>query len=943
MAKSTTRVHLLAKELGVNSKAIVEKCQAEGLDIKNHMSTISLGLAATIREWFSEGEHTTTVENTKRVDLDKVRVKAEMAKKVKEAADAVEAIEAIEVADAVDTVEAVVAEEEAPEKPSNQKRTRKMAAVAVASPKKRRRKVVAKEIPVEVEDEDIEGVEQAEVEQEVAQQPIESIGADVQVAAEGEDGGQEIAEESSVPVTEGPVAVEAKAPVVVPGGPMLGKPKPAKLAGPRVIRVEAIEPEETRRPSRPQRPQGNRPRYDSPVTQPLMPGGASGSDSGGSRGKGHGRGKKRTDYGTAATDGAKKSRAGGAKTRGARDVEDRRVRLAAARGGSGRARPSRRIEGKRLHAERLESLRPETATISEPITVKDLSAAIAVKSGEIIRKLMGMGIMATTNQGIDVEVAEMIALEFGTELTVELKQTLLEEVRVAFENREKPNLERRPPVITMLGHVDHGKTSLLDRIRTTNVAAGEAGGITQHIGAHQVEWKGHTITFLDTPGHEAFTAMRARGANMTDVVVLVVAADDGLMPQTIEAIHHAKAAGVEIIVALNKIDLPGVDINRIYGQLSEHELVPAEWSGNTEIVKTSAITGEGVEDLIEHLDYIADLKDFKADSTIAATGWVVESKMSPTQGPVATLLIKEGQLKKGDVILAGNGYGRVRTMKNPLGRSIKKATSSMAVEISGLSDVPQAGDRFFCLEDINTAKNAAEQNKMLMREKSLARKSKVTLENLFSQIAAGNVKELSLILKADVQGSVDVLIKYLTDLSTEEVKVKILHSAVGGINEGDVVLAEASGAIIIGFNVIADDRVKEIADTRGVAIRLYNIIYRITDDVKDAMLGLLEAKFEEKQVGRLTVRDTFKHSRVGTIAGCIVNNGIIMKNAKLRLIRDSIIIREKCSIDSLKHFKEDVREVKAGLECGLKISNFDDIKVGDIFEAFEIIELEKKL
>jgi len=430
---------------------------------------------------------------------------------------------------------------------------------------------------------------------------------------------------------------------------------------------------------------------------------------------------------------------------------------------------------------------------------------------------------------------------------------------------------------------------------------------------------------------------------MTDVVVLVVAADDGLMPQTIEAIHHAKAAGVEIIVALNKIDLPGVDINRIYGQLAEHELTPAEWSGNTEIVKTSATTGEGIEELIEHLDYIAELKDYKADSTIPATGWVVESNMSTTQGPVATILIKEGQINKGDIVLAGSGYGRVRTMKNPLGRSIKKASSSMAVEISGLSDVPQAGDRFFAIDDINRAKNIAEQNKMLMREKSLARKSQVTLENLFSQIEAGNVKELNLIVKADVQGSVDVLIKYLTDLSTEEVKVKILHAAVGGINEGDVVLAEASGAIIIGFNVVADDNVKEIADTRGVAIRLYNIIYRITEDVKDAMLGMLEAKFEEKQVGRLTVRDTFKHSRVGTIAGCFVNNGVIMRDAKLRLIRDNIIIREKCSIDSLKHFKEDVREVKAGLECGIKIAGFDDIKVGDVFEAFEVVELERKL
>ncbi len=927
MAKST-RVHLLAKDLGVKSKAIVEKCQAEGLDIKNHMSTISLGLAATIREWYSEGEHTTTVETAKRVDLDKVRIKEEKAKAKKAKETAKETTE-----------EETQPEAKAPKKPAKPKRTKKMAAVAIDSPKKRKRKVKEPETPVETEATDVDSTEVAI---EGGEESVATDIASTETVTETKEGGEEISAKPETSETEEPVAiVPSKPDVIVPAGPMLTKPKPAKLAGPRVIRVEAIEPEETTRPRRPR--QQNRPRYDSPVTQPLMPGAASGGDSGGGggRGKGRGRGKKKTEYG-AATDGVKKPKTANTRMR-ARDVEDRRARLAAARGETGRARPSRRIEGKKAHAEHLASLRPEKATISEPITVKDLSAAIAVKSGQIIGKLMGMGVMATANQTIEVEVAEMVALEFGTELTVELKQTLLQEIKEEFENREKKTLERRPPVITMLGHVDHGKTSLLDRIRSTSVAEGEAGGITQHIGAHQVEWKGHKITFLDTPGHEAFTAMRARGANMTDVVVLVVAADDGLMPQTIEAIHHAKAAGVEIIVALNKIDLPGVDINRIYGQLAEHDLTPAEWSGNTEIVKTSATTGEGIEELIEHLDYIAELKDFKADSTIAATGWVVESKMSATQGPVATLLVKEGKISKGDIVLAGNGYGRVRTMKNPHGRSIKQATSSMAVEISGLSDVPQAGDRFFRLEDINRAKNIAEQNKMLMREKTLARKSQVTLENLFSQIEAGNIKELSLVLKADVQGSVDVLIKYLTDLSTDEVKVKILHSAVGGINEGDVVLAEASGAIIIGFNVIADDNVKEIADTRGVAIRLYNIIYRITDDVKDAMLGLLEAKFEEKQVGRLTVRDTFKHSRVGTIAGCFVNNGVIMKNAKLRLIRDNIIIREKCSIDSLKHFKDDVREVKAGLECGLKISGFDDIKIGDIFEAFEIIELEKTL
>lgn len=626
----------------------------------------------------------------------------------------------------------------------------------------------------------------------------------------------------------------------------------------------------------------------------------------------------------------------------AKDFEERQARLAAARGESLRSRPVRRIET-RQPAEATMVERPEKATISEPITVKDLSAVLAVKVGDIIEKLMLEGVMATANQVIATDVAELVALDFGTELIVELKESLQHQIEVEFESRERKNLERRSPVVTLLGHVDHGKTSLLDRIRSTSVAEGEAGGITQHTGAYQVEWKGRKVTFLDTPGHEAFTAMRARGANMTDIVVLVVAADDGVMPQTVEAIHHAEAADVNMIVALNKIDLPGVDVNRVYGQLAEHGLAPAEWGGEIEVVKTSAVTGEGIEDLIEHLDYIAELSQFKADSKIPAVGWVVDAKMTPTQGVVATILIKEGQLKKGDIVLAGGGYGRIRMLKDSRGKIVKKATSSMAVEISGLSDVPQAGDKFFCLDDINKAKESAEQNKMRRRERSLVRRSRITLDNLFSQIEAGNIKELNIIIKADVQGSVDVLIKYLTELSTDEVKIKILHAAVGGITEGDVVLADASGAIIIGFNVVPEDRVKGIAESSGVDIRLYNVIYRITEDLRDAMTGLLEPEFEENELGRAVVRNTFKISGVGTIAGCYVSSGIISKNAKLKLIRDNIVINDKCSIESLKHFKDDVRQVKAGLECGIKIAGFDDVKIEDVLGAYEIVEIARTL
>jgi len=437
--------------------------------------------------------------------------------------------------------------------------------------------------------------------------------------------------------------------------------------------------------------------------------------------------------------------------------------------------------------------------------------------------------------------------------------------------------------------------------------------------------------------------MRARGANMTDVVVLVVAADDGVMPQTIEAIAHSRAANVPIIVALNKIDLPGCDINRVYAQLAEQELTPTEWGGQTDVVKTSAVTGEGIDQLLEHLDLMGEILELKADPTIPASGWVVEARLSAQLGPVATLLIKEGQLKKGDVVLAGSTFGRIKQIKDSFGRKIKAASSSMPVEVTGLNDVPQAGDTFYCLDDINRAKAAAEENRIRARESSLAERTQITLDNLFSQIEAGKTEELNIIIRADVQGSVDVLKKYLSELSTDEVKVRILHAAPGGITEGDVVLAEASNAIIIGFNVVPDEHAARIAETKGVEIRLYNVIYRITEDLQKSMAGLLEPEEKENIIGRVTVRATFKVSRVGTVAGCYVSSGVVNKQAKARLIRDNIVVKDNLSIESLKHFKDDVREVKAGLECGIKIAGFDDVKLDDVLEFYEIVKVARTL
>jgi translation initiation factor IF-2 len=860
----STRVYILAEELGVKSTAIVEKCQAEGLDVKNHMATISAGLAATIREWFSEGESVTTVETAEKVDLKKARV--------------------------------------------------------------RKRKQPAKEV-----------VEQAAA-------PVETKSPEVQLTKPTEPQPAKISAEAiaapGAPAKEQVIEKPIEPPKpIMPAGPRLEKPAPARLSGPRVVRVEAPD---VLSPVRPK----STPKYD--ASKGELPKVEPGEEEGGPRKAGK-SGRKlskrhkdqpyrhRTDVKD--TEGVKTLKPGGQRRQ--RDIEERRARLDAAGGEGLRLRPLRKLASK-LHPAAAPA-RPVKVVVTEPITVKDLSATLAVKSADIISKLIQQGTMATANQTISKESAEMIALEFGTELVVERKKMLEEQIRAEFEQRARTDLKKRSVVATMLGHVDHGKTSLLDKIRSTKVAAGEAGGITQHIGAYQVSWSNKSVTFLDTPGHEAFTAMRARGANMTDVVVLVVAANDGVMPQTIEAIHHATAANVPVIVALNKIDLPGLDTNRVYAQLAEHGLLPVEWGGQTEVVKTSAVTGEGINDLLEHLDYVAELLELKADDTIPATGWVVEAKMSPSKGVIATLLIKEGQLNKGDIVLAGCAYGRVKSLKSSYGKSIKTATSSMPVEVSGLNTVPMAGDRFYRLDDVNKAKAAAEENRSLSRESSLARRTQVTLDNLFSQIAAGNVKELNIIIRADVQGSVDVLTKYLSELSTAEVKIKILHASTGGITEGDVVLAEASNAIIIGFNVIADEHIAKLAETKGVDIRFYTIIYRITEDLQKSMVGLLEPEEQEKALGRAVVRNIFKVSKVGTVAGCYVSDGLARKNAKVRLIRNNIIINNDLSIESLKHFKDDVREVKAGLECGIKLAKFDDVKVDDVLDFYEIVKIARKL
>ena len=579
-------------------------------------------------------------------------------------------------------------------------------------------------------------------------------------------------------------------------------------------------------------------------------------------------------------------------------------------------------------------------TIPEVLTIKELADKMKIVPSVIVKKLFMQGKIATVNQEIDYETAEEIALEFDVLCEKEEVVDVIEELLKEDEEDEK-KMKKRPPVVCVMGHVDHGKTSLLDAIRHTNVIDREAGGITQHIGAYVVEINGEKITFLDTPGHEAFTAMRMRGASSTDIAVLVVAADDGVMPQTVEAINHAKAAGVEIIVAVNKMDKPSANIDRVKQELTEYELIPEDWGGSTIFVPVSAKTGEGLEDLMEMIALTAEVMELKANPNRRARGLVLEAKLDKGRGSVANILVQKGTLRVGDPIAAGSAFGKVRAMMDDKGRRVKEAGPSTPVEILGLNDVPNAGEVIVGCGNEKEARNFAEtfisQSKVKLLEET---KSKLSLDDLFTQIQEGNLKELGIVVKADVQGSVEAIKQSLLKLSNDEVVVKIIHGGVGAINESDVSLASASNAIIIGFNVRPDATAKETADREGVDIRLYRVIYNAIEDVEAAMKGMLDPVFEEKVLGHAEVRQTFKASGVGTIAGSYVLDGVFERDCSVRLTRDGIVIFEG-PLASLKRFKDDVKEVKAGYECGFVFANFNDIKEGDLVEAFKMVEIPR--
>jgi len=740
---------------------------------------------------------------------------------------------------------------------------------------------------------------------------------------------------------------------VAPAGPKLETKTQVRIAGPKVVRVEAPEQVEAPRPRRIGPPgTGTRPggtsdddrnrnarRKDTPGTTP--PGAGAGGSAGVKRSTGGGvperrRGRSDSDWvGASATIFSEK------------DLIEREERLA--RAGGFLKKRKQDAQNKAAHELAEDAPSEGRIRISAPFTIKDLSAATGVKASEIVKKLFLQGIMKKINDALETEKAIEIMMEFDLDLEVTQAQTAEEVVSGDFQRREVKDLRSRGPIVTILGHVDHGKTSLLDKIRNTSVAAGEAGGITQKTSAFvvgvDVEGNKKEVVFLDTPGHEAFTSMRSRGAKMTDVVVLVVSAPEGVMPQTIESINHAKAAKVPIVVALNKIDRPDAtesQVQKTLGQLAGAGLNPTEWGGDTEVVRTSATTGEGIKQLLETLDYQAQLLELKADFGGAAQGTVVESKMEEGRGAVANILVQQGKLKVGDFVVMGRAFGRVRDITDDKGKRQKEALPPTPVQISGIDVVCDAGDKFYVVDSLKKAMEAADQRRIRERHVALAQ-PKVTLDNIFTQITDKEVKEILVVLKTDQQGTVDVLKGECEKVKSAEVKVRVLHAAVGGITESDVLLADASKAIIIGFNVIPSGKARQLAEQKGVEIRTYQVIYDITDDLKKAAEGLLAPELREEVLGHAEVRQVFRISKVGSIAGCYITDGTVQRDALIRVTRNGVVVEHDRKLSQLKRLKDDAKDVRAGMECGMKIDGYDDIKDGDVLECYKKIEVKRTL
>jgi translation initiation factor IF-2 len=960
------RISDIAKELGINSKAVVEKCLAEGIasdKVKGHMSTVSAGLEASIREWFSNsGGVATAVETREHVDIESVKAKASpRTRKKKES----EGDPSSSNASATATVESPVRPSVGRRKPAapgqpDAEPPAKPSPAAPTPPARSGPSVIATQPPA--------AWRTAPPEPPATQTPSSPGKAPILATAadRGADGRgpSTVAPATSTPDHPRPPApghrgppapmnVPSRPKVISPAGPKLVEKTQVKLSGPRVVRIET--PDVINKPRARRDADSGPPRGGAGVARP---GGESEDESGGrSPRRNTSTAKKRTDQGGAGAGVPARRRgfAGGAEEMHTgiwrpQDLAEREARLSRANGYLKQRRQHAKKLG--LHTgERAQSAAETggTVSIATPFNIKDLSAVTGVKAADILKKLFMQGVVATVNSGIEPAKAQEIMMEFDIDLHVEEAKTAEEVVSAEFTDRKAVDIRPRGPIVTILGHVDHGKTSLLDKIRSANVAAGEAGGITQKASAFRtpvtIGGEIKNIVFMDTPGHEAFTAMRARGAAITDVVVLVVSAPEGVMPQTIESINHAKAAKVPIVVALNKVDRPDATeakVNQTLGELAANGLNPLEWGGDTEIIRTSATKGVGIEKLLEVLDLQGQLLELKADYGGPARGTVVDAKMEEGRGPVADVIIQDGNLKVGDFIVVGRAFGRVRDISDDRGEKHKSMGPATVAKINGFDKVPDAGDKFYIVDSLDKAREAAEQRHDRERQLELA-KPKVTLDSLLTSMKDTGLKEILVVLKADVQGSVDVLKNEIERVKTEEVRARVLHAAVGGITESDVLLADASRAVIIGFNVIPSGKARNLAEQKGVEIRSYEVIYEITDDIRKAAEGLLAPEQKTQVLGHAEVRKVFKVSKVGTIAGCFITDGVVERDALIRVTRNGIVIENNRKLEQLKRVKDDAKEVRAGLECGMKIVGYDDIKEGDVLECYKTVEVKRTL
>ena len=924
---SRIRVYELAKEAGMSSKALTDKLIEQGFDIKGHSSSVDDETAETIRNTILKSTNTELVE--KRIDSDKdgatvIRRRATVIRRrpavVQDTAEAESDIPPV----AAKTQEEVRATPKTVSEPGEVKQAGDVSPPEIVSTKEQEQPVVPQADSSDV------------LETPTMQQPESKIDPDPASRAAAEAEGEEQPVVSPGAANEGRAGTglkkDAGEQMVSRSGKREKQPAQKKPMA-RVVRTIELPTVEGSRPPRPVKKKGVKPilQKQADTVASRTPVAPTVDDTGRIKKKGKKNVLIKDDKNVDSRRGGKKGQKNVKFTHFAQDFPTRE--------GGRRGKRSRKAAKVISPAAEMKASK-KRFKVYDAITVGDLAQRMKIKASDVIAKLMGLGVMATINQSVDVETAILIAADFD----YEVEQGITEEIGMQLlnESEEGGVQKTRSPVVTVMGHVDHGKTSILDAIRKTDVAEGEAGGITQHIGAYHVRSASGDVTFVDTPGHAAFTEMRSRGAQVTDIVVLVVAADDGVMDQTKEAIHHAQAAEVPILVAVNKIDKDNADIDRVKRELSELNLMPEDWGGETMYCETSAKKNIGIDNLLESIQLLAEVLELQADSSRKARGRVIEAQLHKGRGPVATVLIQDGTLRLGEYFVVGQQSGKVRSMLDDKGRRIKEAGPSIPVEVQGLSGVPSAGDEFIVVPDEKMARNVSQVRSLKARESELGANSKISLDKLFEQMSEGDVQELRIVLRADVQGTLEAFAKAAADLSTKEIKVKLLHEGTGTITESDILLASASDAIIIGFNVRAGVKVKELAIKENVDVRSYDVIYHALDDIRKAMVGMLEPTFEEEVIGLAEVRETFSVPKIGTIAGCSVLNGKILRTAKARILRDGVVIYTG-KIDSLRRFKDDVKEVASGYECGIGVEKFNDIKVGDNIEAFIMNEVEATL